>query len=143
MSIAYRIQIQGLPNPAALKVSMFLITSKCFYCKFKSKEIQNYNRKVFLCLPQNYVETEPTLSTTVFQNKFNLCLIKLNVSILKTTFTPCKQYLFGPLIFKNSEKIHADQIILPIFFILSEKKRLINIESSSCKKAFPKCVCYW
>ena len=85
---------ENLSNPAALKVSMFLITSKCFYWKFKLKELQNYNCKVFLCPPQNYAETQPKLSTAVFQNKLTLCHIKLNVYILKTTFTSCKQYLF-------------------------------------------------
>ena len=74
---------------------MFLITSKCFYWTFKLKELQNYNCKVFLSPPQNYVETEPTLSTAIFQNKFTLCHIKLNVYIWKTAFTSCKQYLFG------------------------------------------------
>ena len=42
--------MESLSNPAALKVSMFLITSKCFYWKFKLKELQNDNCKVFLCL---------------------------------------------------------------------------------------------
>ena len=69
--------------------------------------------------------------------------INLNVYIWKTKFTSHKQYLFGFLAFRNTKKTPTDQIILPVFFTLSQNKRLINLESNNYKKRFPKCLYYW
>ena len=40
---------------------------------------------------------------------------------------------------RNAKKAYADQSILQAF-LLSQKKRLTNLKSSSCKKVFPKCL---
>ena len=102
------------------------------------KELRNYNCKVFLCRLQKYAKTQPTLQTAVSQNKFTLWHIKLNVYRWKNEFASHKQYLFGLLFCRNT---CTDQIILPVFFTLSGKKRLTNFNSSNWKELFPKSVC--
>ena len=48
------------------------------------KELRNYNRELFLCLPQKYAETQPRFLTVFFQHKFTLWHIELNIYIWKT-----------------------------------------------------------
>ena len=97
---------------------------------FVFKGATKYNRKVFLFPPQKYADTEPTLETAVFQNKFTLWYIRINVYKWKTKITSYKQYLFGLLARRNTKNTRTDHQIMP----------LTNFKSSGCKKLFPK-VC--
>ena len=54
----------------------------------------------------------------------------------KTIFNSHNQYLVGLLVSRNAKKTHTDQIILPVFFTLSEKKRLKNLRKWQLKNNF-------
>ena len=43
-------------------------------------------------------------------------------------FTSHKQYLFGHLFSKKAKKTQTDQSATTSFFLLSQKKRLINLQ---------------
>ena len=77
-----------------------------------SKELRNYNRKLYLCSPQNYAETQPTFYTVIFQNKFTLWHIRPHIYIWKTKFTSYKQYFFGLPFSRKAKNADADQSIL-------------------------------
>ena len=59
--------------------------------------------------------------TAVFHNKFTLCQIKPNISILKTKFTSLKQYLFRLLTSRNAKETQTDQS-MPRIFLLCLKR---------------------
>ena len=67
--------------------------------------------------------------TAVFHNKFTLCQIKPNISILKTKFTSLKQYLFRLLTSRNAKETQTDQSI-PRVFLLCLKRN----DSQTCKR---------
>ena len=67
------------------------------------KELGNYNRKLFLCPPKKYAETQPTLYTAIFQRKFILGTSK-QISTL-----------FDLLFSRKPKKTHTDQSILQAF----------------------------
>ena len=78
----------------------------------------------------------------LFQYKFILWYVKLNVYIWKTKFTSQKQYSFGLLFSENAKEIYTDPIILNVFSLCPKRTVLQNFKSSSHKNLFPKCVCY-
>ena len=45
------------------------------------KELQNYNRKMFLCPPQIKAKTQPTIETAIFASIFTLWHISLKIYI--------------------------------------------------------------
>ena len=67
------------------------------------KELRNYNRKLW---------KHDQDSKLIFQNKFTLWHIRLNIYIWKTKFSSHKHYLFGLLFFRNAKKTCTDQSIL-------------------------------
>ena len=99
------------------------------------KELRNYNRKLFLCLPKKYGKTQPALWTAIFHNKFTFWHIRLNTYIKKNAFTSYKQYLFGLLFPQKSKMTRTDQSTL-YFFTLPEKKRLTNLWKKQLQKRF-------
>ena len=110
---------------------------------FILKELWNHNRKIFLCSPQKSAEAQPTFWTAFFQNKFKLWHIRLYIQIWKTKFTSYKQYFSGLIFLRNAKKTDTDQNILQAFLFCLKRSFLQTFNSSSCKKAFPKCVYHW
>ena len=78
------------------------------------------------------METQPKFSTAIFQKKFTLWHIRLNIYILRIEFSSHKQYLFG--------LAHTDQSILQTFLLHLRRNVSQTLKSSSWKKVFPKCV---
>ena len=77
----------------------------------------------------------PTDQTVIFQNKFTLWYVRLNIFIRKTKFSSHKQYLFGPLFSKNTKKNHTDQSIVQTFLPCLRRNISQTYKSSSCKKS--------
>ena len=86
------------------------------------------------------METQPRFWTLIFQNKFTLWHIRLNICISKTKFFSHKQYLFGLLFCRDSKKTHIDQSILPTFLLCLKINVSQTLKGRSCKKVFPKSV---
>ena len=82
------------------------------------------------------METQPTVYTAIFQNKFPFSYIRLNICILKTKFTSHKQYLLGLLFSRNAKKTHTDQSMLQAFLACLKRNISQTFEISSCKKSF-------
>ena len=68
--------------------------------------------------------------------------VKLNIYILEAKFTFRKRYLFVPFFSRNVKRIYADQSIYK-FSYPAWKVMRHTFKSSSCKKLFLQCVCYW
>ena len=68
-------------------------------------------QKSFFCPPQKYVKTQGTFYTTIFQNKFTLQHIKINIYIQKTKFTS-HEHLLNLVFSRNANKTHTDQSML-------------------------------
>ena len=80
-----------------------------FYYAFSV--IDTRNEKSFFCPPQKYVKTQGTFYTTIFQNKFTLQHIKINIYIQKTKFTS-HEHLLNLVFSRNANKTHTDQSML-------------------------------
>ena len=57
-----------------------------------------------------------------------------------TKFSSHKHYLFGLLFSRNAKKTHINQSILLTFLLCLKRNVSLALKSSSCNKAFPKCV---
>ena len=67
--------------------------------------------------------------------------IKLNIHMQKTKFGTYNLTSHGVLFSRNAGKAHTDQIMLPAFFILSEKKTLTILQKCKLQKALsPVCT---
>ena len=53
----------------------------------------------------------------------------------KTNFISHKQYLFGPLFFRNGKETHTDQCILQCFYSLEEIPHILS-KRTAAKKCF-------
>ena len=97
------------------------------------KELRNYNHKLFFSPPWKKAEIQLTFETFIFQNKFTLWHIRLNIYIWKIKFTFYKQYLLGHLFSRNAKKYHNSS-----FLTLSEKETYQKPSKvAPTKKYFP------
>ena len=97
--------------------------------KWRDELLLLTKKKLFLRPPR------PTDQTAIFQNKFTLWYIGLNIFIRKTKFSSHKQYLFGPLFSINTKKNHADQSIVQTLLLCLRRNISQTYKSSSCKKS--------
>ena len=74
------------------------------------------------------------------QDKFILQYMRLNIFKWKTNFSFHKHYLFGLHFSKSAKKPHTDQSILATFLLCLKRDVSQNVNSSSYKQVFPKCV---
>ena len=78
----------------------------------------------------------------MFQIKFTLWQIKLNIYIWEIKFTSRKQYLFDRLCSIKVKKTRTGQSILQVLSLCSNWNDTRTFKSSSCKKIFLQCICY-
>ena len=82
------------------------------------KGVRNHNGKYFFC----------PLKTVIFQTKFTLSYIKLNICMKEVKLTSHKKYLFGGLFPRNAKKTHTQTKLHYKFFTLSELKWITNLQ---------------
>ena len=87
------------------------------------------------------MKTQPTFKIAIFQHKFSLWYIRLNIYMWKARFTSYKQYSFGISFSRNTKKTqNVRQAFLPCL------KRNISqtFKCSWCKKLFPSmCIIFF
>ena len=66
-------------------------------------------------------ENTTNILTTIFQTKFTLWQIKLNICMYEIKFTFHKQYLFGRLFSRHAKKTHTDQSTLQLLSSVSKE----------------------
>ena len=98
---------------------------------------------IFCVRQKNRRKTQPTFQAAIFQNKFTLFYIRLNIYIWKTMFSSPKQHLFGLPFFRIAKKTHIEQIILETFVLCLKWSISQTFKSNRCKKVFPGCVYHW
>ena len=103
------------------------------------KELQNYNRKVFLRPPQKLAWTQPTSWTTIFHDKFTLHM-KPIIYIRKTSLLLVNNiHLFFPSLEIQRRIIQTTSTILQVLLLCLKRNDSQNFKSSNCKKHFLKC----
>ena len=110
------------------------------------KELQNYNRKVFLCPPQKLAWTQPTSWTTIFHDKFTLHM-KPIIYIRKTSLLLVNNiHLFFPSLEIQRRITQTTSTILQVLLLCLKRNDSQNFKSSNCKKHFRSvtscCYCY-
>ena len=81
--------------------------------------------------------------TAIFQDKFTLWHIRLNIYKWKTKFSSNKQYLFGFLFSRNAKKANVEPNILQTFLLCLKRNVLQTFKNSSFRNVFLKCVYHW
>ena len=77
--------------------------------------------------------------TTIFQNRFTLWHIRLNIYIWKTKFSSHKQYLFDLLLSRNVNKTHTDQSNQSdkLFYSVWNETSRKPLKLAAAKSSFP------
>ena len=125
------------------------VSTKLQVASFLLKELRNYNRQLFLYLPQKLAKTQPAFWTDIFHD-FTVWLIKLSTYMQKNEFTSYKQCIFGLLFFEKPKKVlftrHVPAFLKELicqkfkFFLLFSEQFDVNTNvpkwASLCHEAF-------
>ena len=94
------------------------------------KELQDYNWKLLLCLPQKQAETQPSFWTAIFQNKFSVCQIRLNVYLQKTN-------IWNLSSLEMQRKLIKSKVYNKLFYSVWREGSHKPLKTAAVKKSFP------
>ena len=119
--------LMGLLNPG---FKVFVVNIKAAQLtNIRLKELRNYNRKLFLCSPNNR-----RFYAAVFRNKFTLWHVRLNIYIWKIKFSSHKQCLvFSSL--EMQRRLILTKVYYKHFYCLKRKVSQ-TLKSKQLQKSF-------
>ena len=90
------------------------------------KDLQNCNRKLFLCPPQKWAKTQAAFWAAIFHDKRKLWLIKLSkYRKINLLLLNCTDLVFSSL---EIQRRLLQTKVYHKFFTLAEKKQLTNLQ---------------